>query len=89
MDTKLIFRYFLEHVEARNRMYIIISCQEKNPEQKILMHDENGFSKFGKTIFRYQKMFENVSWKKSLENQNLEISDFFRKQRNFEILIFY
>ena len=42
MDTKLIFSYFLKRVEVRNRMYIIISCRENNPEQKILFfHDEN------------------------------------------------
>ena len=43
MDTKLIFSYFLERVEARNRMYNynhILSGN--NHEQKILVfHDEN------------------------------------------------
>ena len=43
---ELIVSYFLERVDARNRMYITISCQEKNPEQKILFfHDEKLFLK--------------------------------------------
>ena len=59
MDTKLIFSCFLERVEARNRMCIIISCQEKNPEQKIfIFHDEKLFSKFSKYFLEIEKFSE-------------------------------
>ena len=58
MGMKCIFRYFLERVEARNRMYIIISCQKKNPEQTILIfHDENVFPKFGEKNSRQKNRF--------------------------------
>ena len=87
MDTKLILRYFLERVEARNRMYIIISCQEKNPEQKILIfHDENWFSKFEEKYFRDQKIFETFSYEKINEKWKFQNFDFFA--RKIEILKF-
>ena len=36
------FSYFLERVEARNRMYIIVSCRGKILRKKILFfHDKN------------------------------------------------
>ena len=37
----------IAHVDARNRIYTTIPCQEKNPDQKILIfHGEIQFPKY-------------------------------------------
>ena len=54
-----------------------------------IFETKKNYRKSWKNIFRDQKNFEKKSMKKSMKNENFEISIFSGKNRNFEIFIFH